>query len=291
MSPRRGKVNVDCARTVRAYKCPPIRAHRPRRYADVPVGQIHADAGTGAPVLFLHQPPRSWNEFRYVLPLLGSTHRATAMDTPGFAESAPPRVAGRNSIESHAKGRRRPACGTCATIRLLRRLVRGESVTWSGDDRYGGRPMRVGGPGPISTSGLRHSIVAPGPVHRSPYGQATVLGNRAVGANAVRRSIGIHPDVPAEPPTFRLSEVATTLRPPRPTRSEGARRTPVVVAVCRRCRQGCRHPVRALSDLDGVGADADSDVHVPAECGGVSAEGLQFHGFDVTVLDLGDAGL
>ncbi|WP_331755644.1 alpha/beta hydrolase [Streptomyces sp. NBC_01643] len=76
-----------------------------RAYAEVPSGQIHyVEAGTGDPVLLLHQTPRSWTEFRYVLPLLGRTHRAIAMDTLGFGESSPPRINGVESIEFYAAG-------------------------------------------------------------------------------------------------------------------------------------------------------------------------------------------
>lgn len=46
-------------------------------------------AGDGCPVLLLHQTPRSWDEYRDVLPLLGRHVRAIAMDTPGFGDSEP----------------------------------------------------------------------------------------------------------------------------------------------------------------------------------------------------------
>lgn len=59
-------------------------------YADTSFGQVHyAECGSGAPVVLLHQTPRSWDEYREVLPLLGRTHRAIAMDTIGFGASAP----------------------------------------------------------------------------------------------------------------------------------------------------------------------------------------------------------
>src|SRR5262245_15818337 len=52
-------------------------------------GRIHAAiCGNGFPILLLHQTPRSWNEYRDVLPLLGNEFRAIAMDTPGFGDSA-----------------------------------------------------------------------------------------------------------------------------------------------------------------------------------------------------------
>jgi len=39
-------------------------------------------------VLLLHQSPRSWAEYRAVLPLLGAHRRAIAMDTAGFGDSS-----------------------------------------------------------------------------------------------------------------------------------------------------------------------------------------------------------
>lgn len=58
-------------------------------YAASRFGQLHyAECGTGEPVLLLHQTPRSWDEYRDVLPLLGAERRAIAMDTLGFGASA-----------------------------------------------------------------------------------------------------------------------------------------------------------------------------------------------------------
>jgi pimeloyl-ACP methyl ester carboxylesterase len=62
-----------------------------RAFADLSPGQIHyAECGDReAPaVLLLHQSPRSWTEYRAVLPLIGARHRAIAMDTVGFGDSA-----------------------------------------------------------------------------------------------------------------------------------------------------------------------------------------------------------
>jgi len=71
-------------------------------YARTPYGQIHyAESGRGDPVLLLHQTPRSWDEYREVLPLLGRTHRAIAMDTLGFGASA--RIA-THTVEAYAAG-------------------------------------------------------------------------------------------------------------------------------------------------------------------------------------------
>jgi pimeloyl-ACP methyl ester carboxylesterase len=62
-----------------------------RAYADTRFGQIHyVEEGGGAPVLLLHQTPRSWDEYRDVLPVLGRTRHAIAMDTLGFGASAAP---------------------------------------------------------------------------------------------------------------------------------------------------------------------------------------------------------
>ena len=74
-----------------------------RHFIATRVGRIHAAiAGTGFPVLLLHQTPRSWDEYRDVLPLLGRDFRAIAMDTLGFGDSDRP--AGEPSIELWAQG-------------------------------------------------------------------------------------------------------------------------------------------------------------------------------------------
>ncbi len=74
-----------------------------RGFADTPEGQIHyAMAGEGKPVLLLHQTPRSWDEYREVLPKLGETYWAIAMDTVGFGDSYKPKE--RGSIEQYAEG-------------------------------------------------------------------------------------------------------------------------------------------------------------------------------------------
>jgi len=61
-----------------------------RAFADLSVGQVHY-ASCGDPrteaVLLLHQSPRSWTEYREVLPLIGRRFRAVAMDTAGFGDS------------------------------------------------------------------------------------------------------------------------------------------------------------------------------------------------------------
>jgi pimeloyl-ACP methyl ester carboxylesterase len=63
-----------------------------RAFAKTPVGRIHyASAGEGDPVLFLHQTPRSWDEFRDVIPIVGAGgYRAIAMDTIGYGDSDKP---------------------------------------------------------------------------------------------------------------------------------------------------------------------------------------------------------
>lgn len=63
-----------------------------RAFAELSVGQVHYAAcgnDSRAPaVLLLHQSPRSWAEYRAVLPLIGMHRRAIAMDTAGFGDSA-----------------------------------------------------------------------------------------------------------------------------------------------------------------------------------------------------------
>jgi len=58
--------------------------------------------GNGEPLLLLHQTPRSWDEFRDALPLIGQRHRAIAMDTVGFGDSEA-LADGEDSIESWAE--------------------------------------------------------------------------------------------------------------------------------------------------------------------------------------------
>jgi pimeloyl-ACP methyl ester carboxylesterase len=66
-----------------------------RAYAEVAHGQMHyvecgADDHDGAaPIVLLHQTPRSWREYAEVLPLLGAHRRTIAIDTAGFGESDP----------------------------------------------------------------------------------------------------------------------------------------------------------------------------------------------------------
>lgn len=74
-----------------------------RGFADTRYGQIHyAEAGQGRVVLLLHQTPRSWDEYREVLPILGRRFRAIAMDTVGFGDSYRP--AREDCIELYARG-------------------------------------------------------------------------------------------------------------------------------------------------------------------------------------------
>lgn len=74
-----------------------------RAFVDLAHGQIHYAASgdrDAPPVLLLHQTPRSWAEYRDVLPLIGRRFHAIAVDTPGFGDSAP--LQGPASIERWA---------------------------------------------------------------------------------------------------------------------------------------------------------------------------------------------
>ena len=61
-------------------------------YADGPYGQIHyQEAGSGTPLLLLHQSPSSSEMFEAVYPLFGGHGiRAIGVDTPGFGQSHVP---------------------------------------------------------------------------------------------------------------------------------------------------------------------------------------------------------
>ncbi len=77
-------------------------AHIERRFVQTRSGKLHiAVCGDGFPVLLLHQTPRSWDEYRDVLPRLGENYRAIAMDTVGFGNSQP-LPPGSDSIEAWA---------------------------------------------------------------------------------------------------------------------------------------------------------------------------------------------
>lgn len=72
---------------------PAARAETSLRHADwrLPYGRVHVvECGAGDPVLLLHQTPRSWDEYRDVLPLLGQRFRAIAVDQLGFGRSDDP---------------------------------------------------------------------------------------------------------------------------------------------------------------------------------------------------------
>lgn len=74
-----------------------------RGFLETPEGAFHyAEAGQGAPVLLLHQTPRSWDEYRDVLPILARERRAIAMDTIGYGDSYRPTR--RCTIEDYARG-------------------------------------------------------------------------------------------------------------------------------------------------------------------------------------------
>lgn len=62
-----------------------------KHYADTRHGQIHyVEEGNGPAVLLLHQTPRSWDEYRDVIPALSDRFRVIAPDTLGFGSSDVP---------------------------------------------------------------------------------------------------------------------------------------------------------------------------------------------------------
>lgn len=79
---------------------PPIR----HGYVRASWGEIHyARCGSGRPVVLIHQTPRSWDEFRAVLPILGRRFDVVAPDTVGFgASDLPPGAT--ETIELYADG-------------------------------------------------------------------------------------------------------------------------------------------------------------------------------------------
>lgn len=74
-------------------------------YADTSFGQLHyAEQGRGPVILLLHQTPRSWDEFRELIPLLSSNFRVIAMDMVGFGASAA--LPAPQTVEAFARGAR-----------------------------------------------------------------------------------------------------------------------------------------------------------------------------------------
>lgn len=62
-----------------------------KRYVNSRFGQLHVvEEGAGRPVVLLHQTPRSWDEYRDVLPIVGREAHAVAIDTVGYGASAQP---------------------------------------------------------------------------------------------------------------------------------------------------------------------------------------------------------
>lgn len=75
-----------------------------RGYVRVPWGELHyARCGEGDPVVLIHQTPRSSDEFRDVLPLMGAHFDVIAPDTAGFGASDLPGGAV-ETIELYADG-------------------------------------------------------------------------------------------------------------------------------------------------------------------------------------------
>ena len=68
-----------------------------REYAPSKFGQLHlrvalpnGSVGDAPPLVLLHQSPLSGRMYSEILPILGRTRRALAVDTPGYGESDPP---------------------------------------------------------------------------------------------------------------------------------------------------------------------------------------------------------
>ena len=62
-----------------------------RGYADAPQGQVHyRAAGSGPPLLLLHQNGMASECFERLMPLLGESHSVFALDLPGLGASNPP---------------------------------------------------------------------------------------------------------------------------------------------------------------------------------------------------------
>lgn len=91
---------------------------------DIKGGQIHIARtppieSDFAPILFLHQTPRSWDEFREVLEVLSGQLNCIAMDLPGMGSSSG--TIGNPSIEDYAGA----ACSVIEALGLKQVIVCG----------------------------------------------------------------------------------------------------------------------------------------------------------------------
>ncbi|MGP4029871.1 alpha/beta fold hydrolase [Actinomadura sp. 3N407] len=72
-------------------------------YVETRLGWTHyVEEGDGPPLVMLHQTPRSADEFCELLPLVAVSHRAIAVDMPGFGSSPP--LPAPQTIEAFADG-------------------------------------------------------------------------------------------------------------------------------------------------------------------------------------------
>ena len=75
-----------------------------RFFCDTAMGRVHgveSGSGGGAPLVLLHQTPRSVDEFKEVLPLLAKHRRTIAIDNPGYGCSDP--VEGQPTVGEYAR--------------------------------------------------------------------------------------------------------------------------------------------------------------------------------------------
>src|SRR5512146_257706 len=75
-----------------------------RFFCDTAMGRVHcvdSGSGGGAPLVLLHQTPRSVDEFKEVLPLLAKHRRTIAIDNPGYGCSDP--VEGQPTVSDYAR--------------------------------------------------------------------------------------------------------------------------------------------------------------------------------------------
>src|SRR5262249_334601 len=130
-----------CVMPVSICSAFPVMTHSiERAFVPISTGRVHVAAcGAGQPILLLHQTPRSWDEYRDVLPLLGKRYRAIAMDTVGFGDSdALP--SGQDSIEAWAAA----AHEVLAALGCTRAVVAGHHTgAGMGVEMAAARPERV----------------------------------------------------------------------------------------------------------------------------------------------------
>jgi len=150
-----------------------------RRFCDTRMGQVHcieAGAGAGAPLLLLHQTPRSVDEYAEVLPLLARQRRVIAIDTPGYGCSDP--VSGQPAVADYAAA----AVDVLDALGIERAVVVGHHtggiIAVEMAAAHAARVERIVFSGPVYVDGAARAELAPFFVQWQLRADGTHLGEK-----------------------------------------------------------------------------------------------------------------